>query len=149
MNKKHGAYKRDSRLYGIWQTMIHRCFDPKREKYKDYGGRGIYVCEEWNDPNVFIDWAYSNGYRVWLQIDRIDNNGPYSPDNCRWVTAKENSKNRRNTVNLTIDGQTKSVSEWVETIDVSPFTIYWWVRTKGRAYAEERLSVKYRRAEDE
>lgn len=136
----HGAYQRNKHLYNVWTTMLHRCNDPKRKKYKDYGGRGISVCPEWNDPNVFIDWAEQNGYELGLQLDRIDNNGNYAPDNCRWVTPKENSRNRRNTVFLTVNGITKSVAEWCEMLPVSQYTVYWWVREKGKAYAEQRLS---------
>lgn len=146
MNRRHGACERDVRLYGTWKTMMHRCYDPKRERYKDYGGRGITVCNEWHDPNSFINWSYTHGYQDGLQIDRVDNDRGYSPDNCRWVTAKENSRNRRNTVRLTINGETKSVAEWTETIDISPFTIYWWVRTKGEEYAEGRIAAWNRRA---
>ena len=140
MYKTHGACIRNDKLYGIWKTMIHRCENPKRVKYPDYGGRGICVCKEWHDPNAFMDWAETHGYSEGLQLDRIDNNGNYEPCNCRWVTPKQNSRNRRNTVLLTLHGETKSVAEWCETIPVSEFTIYWWVREKGRKYAEQRLS---------
>ena len=139
-NWVHGAYKRNPRLYGIWSTMMHRCFDVKRGKFKDYGGRGISVCREWFDPNAFIDWAETNGYCNGLQLDRIDNNGWYSPNNCRWTTPKQNSRNRRNTKLLTVNGETKCVAEWCETIEISQFTVYWWIREKGVAYAEKRLS---------
>ena len=133
-------YKQNKRLYGIWKTMIHRCEDKKREKYPAYGGRGIKVCDEWHDVTNFVFWAMFNGYKDGLQIDRIDNNGNYCPENCRWVTAKQNTRNRRNTVYLTINSETKSVAEWCETIKVSAFTVYWWVREKGKEYAERRLS---------
>ena len=139
-NYKHGACARNEKLYNTWATMIHRCEDKKRIKYPSYGGRGIKICEAWHDPNAFMDWAEANGYKDGLQIDRIDNNGDYSPDNCRWVTPKQNSRNRRNTVYLTVNGKTKSVAEWCETIKVSAFTVYWWVREKGKEYAERRLS---------
>ena len=139
---KHGVWLRDKKLYSIWATMIHRCEDEKREKYKDYGGRGISVCEEWHDTNAFMDWAFANGYEEGLQIDRIDVNGNYEPSNCRWVTPKENSRNRRNTVFLTVDGETKCVAEWCEIVDVSQYTVYWWIRTKGKEYAEQRIKEK-------
>ena len=139
-NYKHGAYCRNMRLYSVWSTMIHRCEDPKREKYKDYGKRGISVCKEWHDPNTFMDWAFENGYSDGLQLDRVNNDGNYCPDNCRWVTPKNNSRNRRNTVFLSAQGETKSVAEWCEIKPISPYTVYWWVREKGKAYAEQRLS---------
>ena len=126
--------------------MKARCENAKRGKYKDYGERGIKVCEEWQNASVFVLWALENGYADGLQIDRIDNNGDYCPENCRWVTPKENSRNRRNTKYLTIGGVTKCVAEWCETIDVSENTIYWWIRTKGREYAEQRINEKYNRA---
>lgn len=139
-NNRHGAFMRNKRLYSTWITMIHRCEDPKREKYKDYGGRGISVCEEWHDPNSFIDWAYSNGYHEGLQIDRINNDMGYSPDNCRWVTNKVNSRNRRNTVYLSMFGERKCVSEWCETLPISQNTIYWWVREFGIEYTQNRIT---------
>lgn len=136
---KHGAYVRNKRLYNIWSTMLHRCEDHKREKFKDYGGRGITVCEEWHDPNKFMDWAEEHGYDDNLQLDRIDNNKGYSPDNCRWISVKENCRNRRNTQFLTINCITKCVAEWCEEVSISPNTIYWWIRTKGKRYAEQRI----------
>lgn len=139
-NYKHGAYCRNMRLYSVWSAMIHRCEDPKREKYKDYGKRGISVCKEWHDPNTFMDWAFENGYSKGLQLDRVNNDGNYCPDNCRWVTPKDNSRNRRNAVFLSVQGETKSVAEWCELKPISPYTVYWWVREKGKAYAEQRLS---------
>lgn len=127
--------------------MVKRCENERSDNFKYYGGRGIHVCEEWRvHPDSFIYWGIENGYAPGLEIDRIDNDRGYSPDNCRWVTAKENSRNRRNTVYLTINGETKSVAEWTETIDISPFTIYWWVRTKGEEYAEDRIAAWNRRA---
>lgn len=120
--------------------MIGRCENPNREKYKDYGGRGIKVCSEWHQANNFVLWALSNGYKKGLQIDRIDNNGDYCPENCRFTTPKENSRNRRNTKRLTINGETKTVVEWCEQLGLSQYTVYDWIRKKGNAYAEQRIS---------
>jgi hypothetical protein len=128
-------------IYSVWCTMKQRCYNQNRKKYKDYGLRGIKICDEWQDAAIFAEWAFSNGYQKGLQIDRIDNDGNYEPNNCRFVTPKENSRNRRNTKYLTINGETKSVAEWCEHIDISPFTVYWWIRERGVDYAEQRISA--------
>lgn len=139
-HRTHGICSDYPDLYGMWQSMKARCENPNRPKFKDYGNRGIEVCEEWHDAGEFAKWAFANGYKKGLQIDRIDNNAGYSPDNCRFVTPKQNSRNRRNTKFLTINGETKCVAEWCETINVSQFTVYWWIRERGVDYAEQRLS---------
>ena len=87
--------KCDTRLYRIWKNMRNRCYDPQNNRYYRYGGRGITVCEEWlHDFKAFYDWAMANGYQDDLSIDRIDNDKGYSPDNCRWETAKEQNRNK-------------------------------------------------------
>lgn len=139
-NKKHGLFNENKDLFNLWQTMKTRCENPKRENYERYGARGITICEEWHEAKVFVEWALQNGYKKGLQLDRIDNNKGYSPDNCRFVTPAENSRNRRNTKFLTVQGVTKCVAEWCREKDISQFTVYWWIREKGIKYAEQRLS---------
>lgn len=91
---KHGESHK-SRIYGIWSGMRNRCNCKNRVTYKYYGGRGISVCKEWNDFPAFKNWALSNGYLDNLTLDRIDSNGNYEPDNCRWITIQDQQLNRR------------------------------------------------------
>ena len=129
--------------------MKSRCNNPNRPKYPRYGGRGIKVCDEWNNDFMsFYTWAIDNGYSDDLQIDRIDNDGNYCPDNCRWVTLQENTLNRRTSVFLTVKGVTQNASIWAEKLNISPFTIYWWCREKGTDYAEKRLEEKLKGGDD-
>ena len=131
-----------TRLYIIWTDMKQRCNNKNDPFYYLYGGQGIKVCEEWKENFVlFYDWAVNNGYADNLTIDRIDNKKGYNPENCRWVTIKENMRNRRKCVYLTINGERKNVSAWCELYDISPNTVYGWVK-KGEDYAVEMINKR-------
>lgn len=90
---------RNTRLYHIYTAMKQRCYNPKTNRYADYGGRGISVCDQWKDSfDAFADWAFSSGYADGLSIDRIDANGNYEPSNCRWIPINAQASNRRNVI---------------------------------------------------
>lgn len=103
-NSTHHQSK--TRLYKCWLRMRNRCYREENENYAYYGGRGIKVCDEWKDSyETFAKWATENGYNDTLTIDRIDCDGNYSPDNCRWITQKEQTRNTRGNTNVYIDGK--------------------------------------------
>ena len=95
--------------------MRKRCYNENAREYPLYGGRGIVMCDEWrNNFDAFCSWALANGYAGTLSIDRIDNNGIYSPDNCRWATRSQQQRNKRNNTIYTIDGVSMTASDWYE-----------------------------------
>lgn len=105
--------KTRKRIFKIWTGMIERCTNQCRPAYSSYGGRGIGVCKEWLlDFDSFYFWATSNGYADELTIDRIDNNDGYFPENCRWITKAEQSRNTRRTRLHTAFEETKCMAEW-------------------------------------
>lgn len=118
----HGMSK--SKLHRVWRMMKDRCSNTKNKKYRIYGGRGIAVCEEWlNDFQTFYDWSMDNGYMEGLSIDRIDVNGNYCPENCRWATPKQQSNNTRNNHFLHHNGEAHTISEWAEITGIERCTI--------------------------
>lgn len=120
---KHGMS--DTRIDIIYRGMKQRCYDHNAENYHSYGGRGVKICDEWlNDKRTFFDWAEHNGYSDSLSIDRIDVNGNYTPDNCRWVTQKKQSNNRRNNTAVEYNGVSKTIAEWSSELGVPYQTIY-------------------------
>lgn len=119
--KTHGMKK--TRLYRIWQGMKGRCYTKSASGYKDYGGRGITVCDDWkNDFMNFYNWAIDNGYNDGLSIDRKDVNGNYEPDNCRWANNSTQRKNQRQIL-LTYKGETKTLLEWSEKTGIGYCTL--------------------------
>jgi hypothetical protein len=107
---KHGKSK--SKEFNIWNKMIQRCTNPNNPSYKDYGGRGIVVCDRWMEFIVFME-DMGDRPSATHSLDREDNERGYSPDNCRWATKKEQSNNRRNNRFITAFGETKTIANWV------------------------------------
>ena len=125
--KKNGTHKETgSKLYYVWHGMKKRCNDKNNKGYKWYGGRGIKICDEWlEDYIAFKNWAVSNGYEEGLTIDRINVDGNYEPDNCRWVDMKTQQRNRRNNVKAYYDGEERTISEIAEMKGESLQLIYY------------------------
>lgn len=122
LNKTHGG--RNDRLYLVWMDMRRRCSDKKDKNYFRYGGRGITVCDEWQDYAVFKQWAMSSGYdptakHLVCTIDRIDTNGNYCPENCRWVDAKAQNNNRRTNKLIDYRGKTQTLKQWSEELGLN------------------------------
>ena len=121
--RKHG--QTGTRLYKVWQGMKRRCLDPKSHAYKDYGGRGIRLCEEWvDDFEAFRAWALANGYSDRLTIERKDNDGDYTPENCKWADIIEQANNKRSNVLLTVDGRTQTLKQWADELGLNYYTLY-------------------------
>ena len=122
-NTTHGASS--TRLYHIWCNMKQRCCNQSHPDYiRWYGSRGITLCEAWkNDFQAFHDWSMANGYADNLTIDRIDCNGNYCPENCRWVTPKEQANNTRHCHMIEWNGETHTISEWARKLNMSPQTL--------------------------
>lgn len=133
------------RLRRIHGGMMQRCYNPNATGYKHYGGRGIIICPEWHDREVFVDWALNHSnYANDLSIDRIDVNGNYEPSNCRWATAKEQANNQRPRIKgfkrkpktKTIDGVEKTIVEWYVIYGVTAPTVAYRMKTYGLSFEE-------------
>jgi hypothetical protein len=119
----HGKSK--TRLYRIWFNIKCRCYKSSFPDYARYGGRGIKVCDEWKDNfQAFYDWSTSNGYLENLTIDRIDNDGDYSPQNCRWVNTEVQNNNTRRNYYITLNGETLTLSQWAKKCGINRNTLY-------------------------
>lgn len=107
----HGLSR--SKIYSVFQSMKQRCYYQASTKYHLYGGRGILICDEWlNDFTAFVRWAMANGWNDKLEVDRIDNDGPYSPENCRLATRGEQCRNKRDNVFFEMFGERKCAADW-------------------------------------
>lgn len=141
---KHGKY--NTRLYKILDGMKQRCYNTKNASYQYYGPKGIKVCDEWlEDFMNFYNWAIKNGYRENLTIDRIDSDKDYCPDNCRWVTCKEQMINRKSNHWTTYKESTKTLSQWAEEYNLTVSCLKW--RLKNGWNIDKALNTPIKRKE--
>lgn len=117
------AYQNDpikQKARTAWRNMTRRCYCPQTRGFHRYGGRGIEICAEWYDSFLpFYEWSLENGIAFGLTIDRIDNDGNYSPDNCRWVTPKGQANNRSTNRIIKFNGERKTIQQWAEVVGIS------------------------------
>ena len=123
VNKTHGMTGK--RIHGIWKNVMARCLWTHKDgrNFRRYKERGITVCDEWKVFEVFLKWSLDNGYRNGLTIDRINNDGPYSPENCRWATRREQSNNTSSNHYITFNGKTLSIADWSRETGIRASTI--------------------------
>ena len=135
-------------IYWAWKAMKQRCLNPNCKAFNNYGARGISICKEWYEFEPFYYWAINNGYRKGLDIDRIDNNKGYYPENCRWATRSQNTNNRRVTRYLTVRGETLPIAFWEKKLNLSRGLISQWLNAHDEEYAvkalEEMIDVGYK-----
>lgn len=137
-NVRHNM--RNTRIYNIYQSMKNRCYTKSNKEYRNYGGRGITVCNEWlEDFIIFYNWAMANGYKSNLTIDRIDVNGNYEPSNCRWSTYKEQNNNRRDNRLITYKGKEYTVAELSDYIKIPYATLLYRINNN---WNENDLNLK-------
>ncbi len=128
-NPKHNQCY--TRVYRIYAKIKRRCFVADDVAYPRYGGRGITMCDEWKESfEAFSKWAYANGYKDNLSIDRIDNDGDYCPENCRWADNFCQANNKRNNLKYTYDGKTQTLSQWCREKNMS-YKVVWYRLSKG------------------
>lgn len=131
----HGM--KGTKLYNVWKSMKRRCYNSSYKYYKDYGARGITICDEWlHHFKQFYDWSMNNCYQEGLTIDRIDNDKGYSPDNCRWITNGEQQNNKRNSVRLEYKPDT-----WLSIREISQIENIKWQKAYKKYVVNEKTRL--------
>ena len=139
---KHGDRKKP--LYSVWRSMRYRCNTVSNPAYKSYGGRGIKVCKEWDESyEAFRAWAYEHGYKEGLSIDRIDNNGNYCPENCRWVSLAEQQNNKRSNRYFIYNGKQYTLTQLAKLAKMSVTSFEYRISVKNMS-VEEALTTPVR-----
>lgn len=146
VGRKKNIHPCSHRLHSIWSGIKDRCFNPNSPEYKNYGGRGITMCDEWSNNidgyDNFYEWAVRHGYEENLTIDRIDVNGIYEPSNCRWATFKEQQNNRTDNVYVIFNDKKQTIAQWAEELKINENTIR--ARLRHGWTIEEAFSNKQR-----
>lgn len=137
--KTHGLSK--TPLYKTWIGMQQRCENPDVDSYERYGKRGISVCDEWECFENFRDWSFTHGYKPGLSIDRIDNDGDYSPDNCRWADSITQANNRSNNRYVTFGDSTHTIAEWARILNVNYYTLWDRIARKDMTDFEKHFGI--------
>jgi hypothetical protein len=122
MTYKNGQSR--TKLYSIWRSMKQRCLNSNSQAYDYYGGRGIKVCEEWMDFEIFQNWAVNNGYKEGLTIERIDNDGNYEPSNCKWIPQSKQSNNTRRNRVISYKNKQQNLKQWSEELKINRHTLF-------------------------
>lgn len=135
-----------NKLYAVWSCMKQRCYNPKNKRWNRYGGRGIKICEEWkNSFDSFREWSLAHGYAEGLTIDRINNDGNYEPDNCRWTTYREQNLNCSRNVYYEYAGEKHTPIEWAEIYGLNIKSIYQRMERYSISFMEALFSVGEKR----
>jgi len=146
LSVKHGLFSKNSENYSlsmVFNAIKARCYNKNVKEYKHYGGRGITMCDEWfNSVLKFHEWCLSNGYKKGLHIDRINNNGNYEPNNCRFVTSKENMNNTRANINLSYYGEKLTLAQVSELTGITAFAIQYRINKKGMTVEQATSYIK-------
>ena len=137
--KRGGGYQNyldrgwiNQRLKSIFNSMKERCYNTNRKDYNNWGGKGIKICDKWiENPKTFERWALDNGYNDKLTIDRIDSNGDYCPENCRWITLEDNAKYKSTTRIIDVNGELHTGRDWSKILGFGPNTINRYIRNYG------------------
>lgn len=135
-------------VFSIWNAMMERCYNKNQRSYKDYGGRGIEVCEEWHDAKKFCDWADKSGFKKGYSIERVNVNGNYEPSNCEWIPKGEQTWNTRKTVYVEIDGKNIPLAKTARKLGLKPCLVWHrWnsgVREYDKLFFKGNLHTEYK-----